>query len=156
MAVDYSGEQELGDQQSGMPELAVPAVFSPVEVRVAAELGQLSLVRALAETVALLADLTLDEVADVRLAVDEVASGLIVAATAGSMLCCEFTVGRNSVSVRAAAVSAQESLPEQNSFGRHLLRTLTDSIATHQDPYDPELAGYPTTIEFRKGVQRFA
>ncbi len=49
----------------------------PVELRVAAEFEQLPVVRAVAETLAVLGDFTLDDVADIKLAVDEVCSELI-------------------------------------------------------------------------------
>lgn len=134
----------------GEPDAMSPPDTSPVEIKVAADLGQLPILRALAETVALLSDLTLEEVSDIRLAVDEVASSLIVGATPGSTVCCEFTIGRNTMRVRVSAVSAQESLPDQNGFGWHVLRTLTDSISAGHGPYDDTVSGYPTAIEFRK------
>ncbi|WP_228806575.1 hypothetical protein [Nocardia cyriacigeorgica] len=55
-----------------------------VGVRVPAELGQLLMLRALTETVSLIADFALDEVTDIRLALDEVATSLILDAVPGS------------------------------------------------------------------------
>lgn len=121
---------------------------SPVEIRVAAELGQLSILRALVETIALMEDFTLDEVSDIRLAVDEVASILILGASPGTVLSCEFTIGTNTLQVRASAVWKQPGQPEAQGFGWHVLRTLTDSVEATQHPYDAASAGYPTVIAF--------
>lgn len=63
---------------------------SVVGIRIPAELGQLTMLRALAETVALIGDFALDEVTDIRVAVDEVATALIVAAVPGSGIGCDF------------------------------------------------------------------
>lgn len=123
---------------------------SPVHVRVAADLAQLPVLRAIAETIALLADFTLDEVADIRLAVDEVASVLILGSPGHGDLCCDFTVDPTGMAVRVWTTWAAAGLPDEHSFGWHVLRTLTDSITATQHPYDATAAGYPTTVEFSR------
>jgi serine/threonine-protein kinase RsbW len=121
-----------------------------VQVTVAADPSQLPMLRALAETVALLSDFTLDEVADVRLAVDESASILMLDAMAATVLTCELIGTFDGLDVRVHTVAGRERLPDQHGFGWHVLRTLTDSITAVQRPYDPECAGYPTAIEFSR------
>jgi serine/threonine-protein kinase RsbW len=59
------------------------AATTTVGVRVPADLEQLLMLRALAETVSLIADFALDEVTDIRLALDEVATSLILDAVPG-------------------------------------------------------------------------
>jgi len=127
-----------------------PVEIPPVEVRVAATLGQLPTLRALAETVMLLADFTLDEVSDVRLAVDEVASILITGAAPRAVLRCEFVADDAGVRVTMSSVAAREGLTVQRGFGWHLLRTLTHSIDASQRPYNMAARGYPTIIEFSR------
>lgn len=127
---------------------------NPVEIGVAATLSQLPIVRGLAETLVLLSDFTLDEVADIRLAVDEAASTLIGLAAADSALHCRFTVGSDDLRVRVTGVTAAEGLPDQHSFGWHVLRTLTNEVNASQQPYDPMVSGYPTTVEFRRVRER--
>lgn len=130
---------------------AEQGLFStPVEIRVAASVTQLPIVRGLAETLVLLSDFTLDEVADIRLAVDEVCSTLIAVATPGSNLDCWFSIGDRELLVRVTGLAATEGLPDQHSFGWHVLRTLTDSVEVRQDSHDPALSGYPTTVTFRR------
>ena len=108
------------------------------------------MVRAIAEAIVLMADFTLDEVADVRLAVDEVASTLIVRAVDGAALRSEYIVDDTGIKVRMSTTAAQEGMPEENSFGWHVLRTLTDSIVAGQEPYDEQASGYPTVVEFSR------
>ncbi|NUS42668.1 MAG: anti-sigma factor [Mycobacteriaceae bacterium] len=127
-----------------------PVRTSRVDVSVAAELAQLPMLRALAETVALLTDFTLDEVSDVRLAVDEVASILMMEALPGAVLRCELTASDTGLLVRVSTTAAGVGLPDNNSFGWHVLRTLTDSVVATQHPYDAEASGYPTIIEFSR------
>ncbi|MGY1896912.1 ATP-binding protein [Nocardia gipuzkoensis] len=119
-----------------------------VGVRVPARLEQLTMLRALAETVALIADFALDEVTDIRLALDEVATSLIVDAAADSMIDCEFTYDTDKMFVHVSSVAATDSVVGRAGFGWHIVRTLTDSIAAAQGSYDSVLGGYPTVIDF--------
>jgi serine/threonine-protein kinase RsbW len=123
---------------------------APVEIRVAASVTQLPIVRGLAETLVLLSDFTLDEVADIRLAVDEACSTLIGLAAPETSLQCVFSIGDTELRVQVAGVAAQEGLPDARSFGWHVLRTLTDSVDARQDPFDQQVSGYPTAVEFRR------
>ncbi|MGQ4600761.1 ATP-binding protein [Nocardia sp. R6R-6] len=119
-----------------------------VGVRVPAQLEQLTMLRALAETVALIADFALDEVTDIRLALDEVATSLILDAAPGSMLDCEFTYDADKMFVHVSSVAAAESVIGQAGFGWHIVRTLTASLAAAQGSYDGMLGGHPTVIDF--------
>ncbi|MEC3918108.1 ATP-binding protein [Nocardia sp. CDC160] len=123
---------------------------TPVEIGVAASVSQLPIVRGLAETLVLLSDFTLDEVADIRLAVDEAASTLIALAAPGTTLQVRFTVGESDLLVRVSGTAAAEGLPDQRSFGWHVLRTLSDEVTASQGDFDPALSGYPTAVEFRR------
>ncbi len=123
---------------------------TPVEIGVAASVSQLPIVRGLAETLVLLSDFTLDEVADIRLAVDEAASTLIALAKPDSTLRCRFTVGDTDLVVAVSGVAEKEGVPDESGFGWHVLRTLSDSVTATQGEFDPATAGYPTTVEFRR------
>ncbi|MFD3706811.1 anti-sigma factor [Nocardia sp. NPDC058658] len=116
----------------------------------AAQLTQLPIVRGLAETLVLLSDFTLDEVADVRLAVDEVCSTIIAIAGPDTLLTCEFLVGDNELQVRVDGVAGAQGMPDQRSFGWHVLRTLCDEVIADQRDFDATVSGYPTTVRFRR------
>ncbi|WP_254893713.1 ATP-binding protein, partial [Nocardia donostiensis] len=144
-------EPRVGSLQNVINISAEKGIYNtPVEIRVAASVSQLPIVRGLAETLVLLSDFTLDEVADIRLAVDEVCSTLIARAAAGTSLHCRFAVGDHELLVRVSGVTGEEGLPDQRNFGWHVLRTLTDSVDAHQEPFDQQVSGYPTTVEFRR------
>ncbi len=119
-----------------------------VGVRVPAEHEQLVMLRALAETVALIADFGLDEVTDIRLALDEVATSLIAAAVADSTLSCDFDYDEHRMTVRVTSTAATESFLDQEGFGWHIVRTLTRGVGVVQHPYDVARGGYPTDVEF--------
>ena len=119
-----------------------------IGVRVPAELDQLTMLRALAETVALIADFAIDEVVDIRLALDEVATSLILDAVPGSTLDCEFTYNETEMFVRVASAAVSETVVGQAGFGWHIVRTLTQSIAAVQEPFDSVVSGYPTVVDF--------
>lgn len=101
---------------------------APVELRVRAEADQLPVIRAVAETLAVLSDFTLDDVADIKLVVDEVCSELIAGAVDEAELTCLFTVGDTAIRIVVTAELTAEGLPKKDSFGWHVLQTLTDSI----------------------------
>ncbi|MFE3446144.1 ATP-binding protein [Nocardia sp. NPDC059180] len=126
----------------------ISADTTTVGVRVPADLEQLLMLRALAETVSLIADFALDEVTDIRLALDEVATSLILDAVPGSELTCDFSYGDNRMSVVVTSVATTASLGERHSFGWHIVRTLTESISTEQRPFDEVAGGYPTRARF--------
>lgn len=119
-----------------------------IGVRIPAELEQLMMLRALAETVALIADFAIDEVTDIRLALDEVATALILDATPDTTIDCEFTYDSRRMFVHVAGVAASDGMVGKQSFGWHIVQTLTDTLSTVQAPYDGILGGYPTVVEF--------
>ncbi|WP_245547150.1 anti-sigma factor [Nocardia brevicatena] len=128
--------------------VAESADTTTIGVRVPARLEQLVMLRALAETVSLIADFGLDEVTDIRLALDEVATSLIVDAALGTALGCDFTYNDHRMTVHVTATAVSDSLQHQESFGWHIVRTLTRSVEVVQQPYDAVAGGYPTDVEF--------
>jgi serine/threonine-protein kinase RsbW len=109
---------------------------APVELRVIADAAQLPVVRAVAETLAVLSDFTLDDIADIKLVVDEVCSELIAGAVIGAELSCSFVVGDTGIRIATSSTVQTGKLPKQDSFGWHVLQTLTDSIALTVDDVD--------------------
>ncbi|OLR94313.1 ATP-binding protein [Actinokineospora bangkokensis] len=106
--------------------MTVPDTRADVELRLPAEFANLPVVRGVAAVVAMGADLTVDEIADLRLAVDEVCSQVIALARPGAQLTCTFQRTPDGIRVRAAAPSKTGRLPSTDSFGWHVLKTLTD------------------------------
>lgn len=122
----------------------------PVQLLVAADFDQLPVMRAAAETLAVLAYFTLDEVADITLAVDEVCSQLIAAALTGTELHCSFTDSDAAMMVTISARVGHRDAVKREGFGWHVLDTLTDSLSLTMSPAAGEPAGGETTVEFVK------
>ncbi|MEU0539525.1 anti-sigma factor [Nocardia sp. NPDC005978] len=121
-----------------------------VGLRVPATPDHLTMLRALAETVTLVADFGLGEVNDIRLALDEVATLLMLAAVPGSMLDCELTYDEQELAVRVAGVAGSEDALDEHGLSWHIVRSLTDSLVTDQGVYAIPAGGYPTVVEFRR------
>lgn len=125
-----------------------PPLPTPVELRVCADLSQLPVLRAMAETITVLADFTLDDASDVKLAVDEVCSTLITDASSGAELVCLFHVIDDELHVRVWTETLTGRFPDEQSFGWHVLRTLTETISATHEPLGPRT--FRTTVTFTK------
>ncbi|OZC45284.1 anti-sigma factor [Rhodococcus sp. 14-2483-1-1] len=123
---------------------------APVELRVRAEADQLPVVRAVAETLVVLSDFTLDDIADVKLVVDEVCSQLIKGSVADSELSCLFSVSDSGIRIVVTSTLAATSVPKKDSFGWHVLQTLTDSIELRADDADDSDAVRTVAIDVVK------
>ncbi|MFF0813619.1 ATP-binding protein [Rhodococcus sp. NPDC003318] len=126
------------------------ASTAPVEVKVCAEFGQLPVLRAVAETIAVLADFNLDDVSDIKLAVDEVCSQLIKGAVGGAELVCTFRVSGLTLEATARTDTVTDTVPDERGFGWHVLQTLTDTITVDRRPPEHDTTGHRTTIVFTK------
>ena len=106
-----------------------------VEVRVAARLENLALVRTMIGALATFEDLDLDAVADLRLAVDEACTRLIRSSSPEATLVLKVDPRVNDLVVNVsttAAVNTEEILTE-GSFSWHVLTSLTDDVRTFRD-----------------------
>ncbi|MDV8022449.1 ATP-binding protein [Rhodococcus sp. IEGM 1330] len=123
---------------------------APVELRVRAEADQLPVVRAVAETLAVLSDFTLDDIADVKLVVDEVCSQLIKGSVTDAELSCTFAVSDSGIRIVVTSTLAPTSVPKKDSFGWHVLQTLTDAIELRADDAVEGQAGRAVAIDVVK------
>lgn len=100
-----------------------------IELRVPAEVEQLSTVRDLAEQIALRDDFDGDAVADIKMAVDEAGVTLIAHASLGAVLTCRYRVLAEELRVSMTTSSCLDSKPDRRSFGWYVLNALTDAIS---------------------------
>lgn len=106
-----------------------------VELRMAADPTQLSIVRAVAADIAMRQDFDLDSIEDLKLAVDETCSTLITMAAPEAVLSCHFVVSDDAaVQVAAHVESAKSAPPDRESFGWRVLTALVDSVSTWVEP----------------------
>ncbi|QNG19902.1 ATP-binding protein [Rhodococcus triatomae] len=120
-----------------------------VELRIRATPDQLPVLRALASAIAIHENFDLDAIADIKLAMDEICTHLIVRSTEGAVLVCrlQFLAGTLRVAVSTTTNEPDDFSPR--SFGWRVLETLTDSVDITQEP-SGGATGYVTTMEFSK------
>jgi serine/threonine-protein kinase RsbW len=125
-----------------------PPARTPVEVRVRADYGQLPVLRAVAETIAVLADLNLDHVSDVKLAVDEIGSALVKDAAVDAHIVCRFHTDDAALEVHVAADTTTDRAPDEQGFGWHVVRTVADALSVTHEPLPH--GGFHTSVTFSK------
>jgi serine/threonine-protein kinase RsbW len=127
-----------------------PPAGDEIEVRVGADAAQLPVLRAVASVVAMRQDFDLDAIADLKMAVDEACSMLVLKAAKGTILSCRFQPAETEIRIVATALSDNDEWPDTGSFGWHVLSTLTDSLdaSVAQGPADP--GGFTLRIELTK------
>ena len=109
-----------------------------VELRVAAELENLAVLRTLVAAVATFEDLDFDAVADLRLAVDEACTRLIRSAVPHSVLLLVINPRDDAVVIDASTTCKNPDILAPGSFSWHVLSSLTDEVNTFQNGQSPE------------------
>jgi serine/threonine-protein kinase RsbW len=101
-----------------------------VEVRVPARVVYVSTLRRTAASLAASCDLTIDDIEDLRLAVDEACALLLPHADAASQLESQFRLGRGSIAVTTAVQTGDGSSaqPDRNGFAWTVLAALSSSV----------------------------
>lgn len=108
-----------------------------VELRVAAKLENLAILRTLVAAVATFEDLDFDAVADLRLAVDEACTRLIRSAVPDSVLLLVVDARDDAVVVDASTTCKSPDILAPGSFSWHVLSSLTDEVRTFQNGQGP-------------------
>ena len=104
-----------------------------VEFRVAARLENLAVLRTVVGAVGMFADLNLDAVADLRLAVDEACTGLIGSAIPEATLAVIIDPRPDVVVVEARTTCDAYDLLAEDSLSWHVLSALADDIQTFRN-----------------------
>src|SRR6478735_12294549 len=109
-----------------------------VELRVAAKLENLAVLRTLVAAVGTFEDLDFDAVADLRLAVDEACTRLIRSAVPDSTLLLVVDPQADAVVINASTTCKSPDILAPGSFSWHVLSSLTDEVTTFSDGQSPE------------------
>lgn len=128
-----------------------------IELRVAARLENLAVLRTLVGAVGTFEDLDFDAVADLRLAVDEVCTRLIRSAAPDATLAVVVDPRDDEVLVEASAACQTTDVVTPGSFSWHVLTSLTDNVQTFSDGRGAETPGGLVGIVLttrRSGVAR--
>jgi serine/threonine-protein kinase RsbW len=127
-----------------------------VELRVAAKLENLAVLRTLVAAVGTFEDLDFDAVSDLRLAVDEACTRLIRSAVPDSTLLLVVDPQPDAVIVEASTTCNSPDILAPGSFSWHVLSSLTDEVRTFQDgqgPQDVRVFGISMTTRRASSLQ---
>jgi serine/threonine-protein kinase RsbW len=109
-----------------------------VQLRVAAKLENLAVLRTLVGAVGTFEDLDVDAVADLRLAVDEACTRLIRSAVPDATLLLVVDPQQDAVVIDASTTCTSPDIVAPGSFSWHVLSSLTDEVRTYSDGQGPE------------------
>ncbi|WP_162958440.1 anti-sigma factor [Nocardia yunnanensis] len=121
-----------------------------LELRLPARFDQLQMLRALTETIMLSADFTIDQVIDMRVALDEVATAMMLCAVPDASVELVFRYDPAQIEIRISSMLETDGAFDGNSFGRDFLETLTDSMRSSSGAFDPVRNGYPVTVHLQR------
>ena len=107
-----------------------------VTVRMPAEGAYLSVLRTATAGLAARLDFTLDEIEDLRIAVDEACAMLLSQAVPGASLECEFTLGHDDMTIAVSVPCLAPQRPASDTFAWTVLTALAGSVDAHVGPGD--------------------
>ncbi len=119
-------------------------VQDQVTIHMPAEGAYLSVLRTATAGLAARLDFTLDEIEDLRIAVDEACGMLLGQAAPGANLECDFTLGPDRISIAVSALSLQPRPPSRDTFAWTVLSALAGSADAWVGP------GNKVTVLLRK------
>lgn len=117
-----------------------------IELRVAAKVANLAVLRLLVGAIGAFEDLDVDVVADLRLAVDEAATQLIRVASSDSVLVVAVDPRDDEVVVEVSAVCEADDVVSPGTFGWHVLSSLTDDVQIVRDGAESRVVGIVLTV----------
>ncbi|HEV7656304.1 MAG TPA: anti-sigma regulatory factor [Mycobacteriales bacterium] len=101
-----------------------------VELRLPADGAYLSVLRTATAGLAARLDFTLDEIEDLRIAVDEACALLLPDAVAGAAMTCLFSLADRSLTVTVRVPSRTGRVPRRNTFAWTVLTALAGDVDT--------------------------
>jgi serine/threonine-protein kinase RsbW len=105
-----------------------------VEVRLPATSAYLSVLRTATAGLAARLNFTLDEIEDLRIAVDEACAMLLPQASAGEDFSCTFTLEGDALDVHVRIPAASGTLPERDTFAWTVLTALAGEVDAGVEP----------------------
>jgi len=101
-----------------------------------AEGAYLSVLRTATAGLAARLDFTLDEIEDLRIAVDEACAMLLSQAIPGTDLECDFELDTDAMTITVSVVAAQPRIPARDTFAWTVLSALAGDVDSRLDPDD--------------------
>jgi serine/threonine-protein kinase RsbW len=107
-----------------------------VTVTMPAEGAYLSVLRTATAGLAARLDFTLDEIEDLRIAVDEACAMLLAQAIPGTSLQCAFDLDTDQMTITVSVVAAQPRMPAKDTFAWTVLSALAGTVDSRLGPED--------------------
>jgi serine/threonine-protein kinase RsbW len=104
-----------------------------IELRLPGTATHVPVVRALAADLAARLDFDLDQISDLRMAVDEVCADLVATILPAERLTCVFRAEKDTLWVTASAVTRTGAVPPRTTFGWRVLTALVDEVDSWAD-----------------------
>ena len=139
MTEDTAATTEYGsvpDQRDPGPARAERESNDHVKVCMPAEGAYLSVLRTATAGLAARLDFTLDEIEDLRIAVDEACAMLLPQAIPGTNLECAFDLGAEAMTITVSVVAAQPRRPSRDTFAWTVLSALAGTVDSRVGPDD--------------------
>jgi serine/threonine-protein kinase RsbW len=118
-------------QSTAAPVQEEPADI--VTVRIPASGAYLSVLRTATASLASRLDFTLDEIEDLRIAVDEACAMLLVSAVAGTELSCDFELEGDGMRITVSVLSRDGLVPRRDTWAWTVLTALAGDIDARTD-----------------------
>jgi serine/threonine-protein kinase RsbW len=107
-----------------------------VQVNMPAEGAYLSVLRTAAAGLAARLDFTLDEIEDLRIAIDEACGMLLSQAIPGTDLECVFELGTDLVTITVSVIAAHPRMPDRGTWAWTVLSALAGTVDSRLGPDD--------------------
>jgi serine/threonine-protein kinase RsbW len=104
------------------------ALADTIDIRLPADGAYLALLRTATAALAARMDFTLDEIEDLRIAIDEACALLLSDAAPLLPLHCVFTLGGDTLHVQVSVTSISGEIPDQTSFAWTVLEALAGAV----------------------------
>lgn len=118
------------------PLPAAGSAADTVTVRMPADGAYLSVLRTATAGLAARLDFTLDDIEDLRIAVDEACAMLLSQAVPGSSLECSFALGPDDMTITVSVLSLSPRPPSADTFAWTVLSALAGSVEAQVGPDD--------------------
>ncbi|WP_131765550.1 anti-sigma factor [Candidatus Frankia datiscae] len=133
--MDTTPKTETAGGQGGVPKTGVPGgrLRDVVQLTLPAASAYLSVLRTATASLAARADFTLDDIEDLRIAVDEACALLLLSAVPGSDLECTFELSPGVIDVSVTVLSLDGESPSIETFAWTVLTALADEVSSSVD-----------------------
>ena len=136
MTEDTAATTAVPGQREPGPARTERETKDHVKVCMPAEGAYLSVLRTATAGLAARLDFTLDEIEDLRIAVDEACAMLLPQAIPGTNLECGFDLGTDEMTITVSVVAAEPSMPARDTFAWTVLSALAGSVDSKVGPDD--------------------